>query len=43
LCVLGGRLVVLAEQVAPAPTTHLHATVSASPRWEQFPSAGGRP
>lgn len=38
LRVLGGQLVVLAEQATPAPTTHLHVTVSATPRWEQFPN-----
>lgn len=35
---LGGQLVVLAEQVTSAPTTRLYATVSATPRHEQFPS-----
>jgi hypothetical protein len=35
---LGGQLIVLAEKATPAPTTHLHATASADPRWEQFPS-----
>lgn len=34
-----GQLVLLAEQATPAPTTHLHVTVSDDPRWEQFPSA----
>lgn len=35
---LGGHLVVIAEQATPAPTTRLRAIISATPRWEQFPS-----
>jgi hypothetical protein len=34
---LGGILVVVAEQVTPSPTTHVHLTISATPRWEQLP------
>lgn len=40
LSTLGGQLVVLAEQATAAPTTHLHVTASATPRWEQLPSSG---
>jgi hypothetical protein len=36
----GGILVIVAEQPVAQPTTHVHLTVSAAPRWEQFPDAG---
>lgn len=36
---LGGQLLVLAEQASSAPTSHLHVTASATPRFEQFPSS----
>ena len=35
---LRGQLVILGENATAAYTTHLHATLAAMPRWEQFPS-----
>jgi hypothetical protein len=38
---LGGQLLVLAENATAAPTVPLNVTASATPRWEQLPSAAG--